>query len=106
MEFQYYLFLSVAFIALKHKNIVFRLLVYAFVFSTCFISDEKALIWRWLPMFLVGIVYVLYEHKYIRIGEYTCVSLLSLFLVQYLLGIPNMAVVIICLLVIHYFNLR
>ncbi|MCH2022467.1 MAG: acyltransferase [Saprospiraceae bacterium] len=103
VEFQYYLFLSVAFIALKNKNFVIRLSVYVFVFGISFISDEKALLWRWLPMFLVGIIYVLFQYKIILLKEYVLVSFCSLFLVNYILGIPNMVVVIFCIFVIHYY---
>ena len=103
VEFQYYLFLSVAFVALKHPHIGWRLLVYGLMFFASFITNEKAFICRWLPLFLVGIVYVLYQYQRIKIVEYSIVSLGCLFLVQYLLGTPNMVMAVVTLMAIHYY---
>ncbi|MBL4648697.1 MAG: acyltransferase [Aureispira sp.] len=103
VEFQFYLFLSVAFIGLKQSLFSRRLLMYILLLGACFISHEKALIFRWLPLFMVGIVYVLQQHKIIPFKEFAIVSLFSFGLIYYRLGFPNLCVAIFTLSMVHYF---
>ncbi|CAA6799544.1 MAG: Unknown protein [uncultured Aureispira sp.] len=103
VEFQFYLFLSLAFIGFKQALFHRRLLMYSLVLGASFISPEKALIFRWLPLFLLGIVYVLQEHQIISFKEYALVSLLSFGLIYYQLDLPNLCVAIFTLSIVHYF---
>jgi peptidoglycan/LPS O-acetylase OafA/YrhL len=103
VEFQFYLFLSVAFIGLKQSLFSRRFLMYILLLGACFISNEKALIFRWLPLFMVGIAYVLQQHKIIPFKEFAIVSLLSFGLIYYLLDFPNLCVAIFTLGMVHYF---
>lgn len=103
VEFQFYLFLSLAFIGLKQPFFSRRFLVYILMLAACFISNEKAFIFRWLPLFLVGIVYVLKQHKIIDLKEYLLVSLVSFGLIYYVLDFPNLCVAIFTLSMVHYF---
>lgn len=103
VEFQFYLFLSIAFLALKHPFFIYRFLIYILILGISFISTDKAFIFRWLPLFLVGIVYVLKQHKIIPFKEYVLVSLFSFILIYYLLDFPNFCVAIFTLILVHYF---
>lgn len=103
VEFQFYLFLSLAFIGFKQALFSRRLLMYSLVLGASFISNEKALIFRWLPLFLVGIIYVLQQYKIISVKEYALVSFLSFGLIYYHLDLPNLCVAIFTLSMVHYF---
>lgn len=103
VEFQFYLFLSVAFIGLKQSLFSRRLLMYIVLLGACFVSHEKALIFRWLPLFMVGIIYVLQQHKIIPFKEFAIVLLLSFCLIYYRLDFPNLCVAIFTLSMVHYF---
>jgi peptidoglycan/LPS O-acetylase OafA/YrhL len=103
VEFQFYLFLSLAFTGLRQLFFSRRFLVYILMLSACFISTEKAFVFRWLPLFLVGIIYVLKQHKIIEFKEYIIVSFVSFGLIYYLLDFPNLCVAIFTLSVVHYF---
>ncbi len=103
VEFQFYLFLSVALIFLKDHLWYRRWAMYVFIFGVSFISHEKALLFRWLPLFLVGILYVLKQYSIISLKEYFTISIFSLGLTYYLLGIPNLVVAIFTLIIVHYF---
>lgn len=103
VEFQYYIFLSIAFLALRHSQITWRLLAYSIMLAACHLSDNKAFLFRWLPLFLMGILYVTHRQKVIQVFEYFIVSLLSLIGVYYLLGIENALVAVFTLLLVHFF---
>jgi peptidoglycan/LPS O-acetylase OafA/YrhL len=103
VEFQFYLFLSVAFLGLKQALFHRRLLMYLLLLGACFISSEKALLFRWLPLFMAGISYVLQQHKVIDFKEFMLVSLLSFGLIYYLLDFPNLCVAIFTLSMVHFF---
>lgn len=102
VEFQYYLFLSIGWLALNHSKSYWRYSIYTIMLTACFISQDKALVFRWLPLFLIGIVYVLHQSKKIDTKEYLLVSLLGLFSILYWLGICNMLVSLVTLSIIHY----
>ena len=103
VEFQFYLFLSLAFLGLKQPLFSRRLLVYILIFGTCFISNEKAFIFRWLPLFLLGILYVLQQYNIIPLKEFIIVLLLSFGLIYYRLDFPNLCIAIFTLSIVHYF---
>lgn len=103
VEFQFYLFLSLAFIGLKQPLFSARFLIYVLMLGASFISTEKALIFRWLPLFLLGIAYVLQQHKVIPFKEFILVFLISCGLVYHHLDLPNLCVAIFTLGAVHYF---
>lgn len=103
VEFQFYFLLSIAFIGLKQHVLGYRLLMYSLLLGACFISNEKAFVFRWLPLFFVGIIYSLKQYQLVSTKEYLIVSLLSFGLIYYQLDLPNLCVTIFALGLIHYF---
>jgi peptidoglycan/LPS O-acetylase OafA/YrhL len=102
VEFQFYLLLSIAFLVLKHPLFSRRFPMYLLLLGASFLSSEKALIFRWLPLFMVGIVYVLRQQKIIPFKEFILVSLASFILIYYCLDFPNLCVAIFTLSIVHY----
>lgn len=103
VEFQFYLFLSLAFIGLKHPLFGWRFLIYSLMLGSAFLSQEKVFIFRWLPLFLIGILYVLKRFERIAFKEYLVVSLLALICAYYTLDLPNICVAIFTLIMVHYY---
>lgn len=103
VEFQFYLCLSFAFLGLKQPLLSRRLLMYLLLFGASFISSEKAFLFRWLPLFMTGIVYVLQKYKIISPKEFVLVVLFSFGLTYYHLDLPNLCVAISTLTVVHFF---
>lgn len=76
VEFQYYLFMALLFIPLIRSALFFRIIMYAAILSSSFISGREFLPY-WLPIFLLGIVLFLKMVSLISLREYFLVTLFT-----------------------------
>ena len=84
VEFQYYLFLCLVFPLMISVPAWKRLLTYPlFFFAALTTVQTTAYLPLWLPMFMVGISYVLYRFDYIKITEFAILLVASLFFTWY-----------------------
>lgn len=80
VEFQYYLFLCLVFPIMTSKKLLVRVLAYSTFFLGVFIFNHRtSMLPLWLPMFMIGISYVLYRFKKIEVIEFSMLLALSLF---------------------------
>lgn len=103
VEFQYYIIIGIGWQLISHTQARWRFMAYCLVLGLSFLSQEKALVFRWLPMFLIGIVYVLQQQNRVQIKEYYLVFFLSLSHITYFLGLPHLLTCLFTLSCIHYF---
>lgn len=69
VEFQYYLFIALLFIPLIRSVLFFRVIVYAAILGSSFLSGKEFLPY-WLPIFLLGILLFLKMVALISLREY------------------------------------
>lgn len=101
VEFQYYLLLSVVVVAWRQKEPWWRWLSWALLLSLSFCSSEKALIFRWLPLFVVGGSYVLWRWGLIQAVEAILLALVCMGLIGFQLGMAHVGAVLATLTLIH-----
>lgn len=83
VEFQYYLLLCLVFPYFLKGQLWQRILLYVLFMSVGAIMPLRSMLPIWLPLFMVGISYVLLRYKYIEKLEYGLVLLCSLALTTY-----------------------
>lgn len=79
IEFQYYIFMTVAFVLISGKLINLRWLLYALCLGGTFLGSDQLLPF-WLPYFLLGIVLYLFKTKQITAVEFGIVIAISFIL--------------------------
>ncbi|MFI5150668.1 MAG: acyltransferase family protein [Bacteroidia bacterium] len=104
IEFQYYLLLSLVFpLALSAKTGV-RFLFYALFLGGGFLNLKDAFLPCWLPLFLIGILYVLWKSGRIPTWEYLLFTLFSMILVGWKMDIPSLVTALLTVGVVHLFG--
>jgi len=102
IEFQYYLFLALLFPLVLHKIMWQRFVFYAIVFSFPFLNCTVPFFPFWGCLFLLGILYVLWQANYIRLLEYIVISIIAAIIVFVKIGIPDLVVAIITIALVHF----
>ena len=102
IEFQYYLFLALAFPLMIHSKFYVRIIFYALCILPSLLNISSGLYPHWGSLFLLGICYVLMLKKIIDTKEFWIVSILSATALVFKLGWVDLIVAIITLLIIHF----
>lgn len=102
VEFQYYMVLSVLFVAWRKKE--WRWVSWALLLGLSVVSMDKALLFRWLPLFVLGGSYVLWQTQTLHRWEWSLVAGISIGLMVFQLGWSHALVVGLTLGAIHYFS--
>ena len=108
IEFQFYLFLSIGIFWLTSTKNWQRYAFYVICFSAPFLVqsyDKFALMPAWLPLFMMGMVYINWLAGKIDKWEYMGVSLLSLVLIWFKVRYPAAIMACSALAIIHFFPL-
>jgi peptidoglycan/LPS O-acetylase OafA/YrhL len=103
VEFQYYLFLALAFPLVLNSKIILRCIFYILIIIPSFFYFTPAFFPHWGIYFLLGILYILYKKELIKIAEYWVMTLIAAGLVFYFLGVTDLIVAAFTLSVIHFF---
>ena len=103
IEFQYYLFMALTFPLLSSKNIYYRSIFYLLMLVLPFLDLQSSMFPHWTPLFLSGIIYVVYKSEHIVKSEFLIVFVLSLIFVQYHLGTIDMFLALISIILIEKF---
>jgi len=91
VEFQYYLFLCLLFPLLVSQNKWKRWITYPIFFGLAFVTTQKgSLLPTWLPLFMVGISYVLWRFEKMDKLEFGLVLLTSLLCTWYYVDMTAM----------------
>lgn len=103
VEFQYYCLLGLIFPFWTSSRLILRCSCYVLLLGMGLISDQKDLIFRWLPLFLFSGNYILYQQKHLSKIEFSSVGVLSFLFLNYSLTIEHGLVAVFTLLLVHFF---
>ncbi|NRD23230.1 acyltransferase [Winogradskyella litoriviva] len=103
IEFQYYILLVFLFPLMINKNYVYRILFYIILLLPGFIIIKEDFFTHYSSLFLIGILFVLRKAKKINQIEFILMSIITCFVVYYLLGIETLFVVFFTLFIVNYF---
>jgi peptidoglycan/LPS O-acetylase OafA/YrhL len=102
VEFQYYLLLSLLFPLALQKALLPRVLFYALLLGACFLPCPQSFLPVWLPLFLLGIVYILLWSDRINAAEYWLVSIPALCLVFWKIDPACACTAVLTLSAVHF----
>lgn len=77
VEFQYYILLCLLFPLFLKKNVLLRIPIYFLFWTAAYLIPAMRYLPIWLPMFLIGISYVLWRYDYIKQSEFIIVLIIS-----------------------------
>jgi peptidoglycan/LPS O-acetylase OafA/YrhL len=103
VEFQYYCLLGLIFPFWASPRLGWRCGCYVLLLGLSLVSNQKDLIFRWLPLFLLSGNYILYQQQHLSRIEFGCVGILCLLFLNYILTVEHSLVVVITLFLIHFF---
>ncbi|MFK7799232.1 MAG: acyltransferase family protein [Aureispira sp.] len=103
VEFQYYCLLGLIFPIWTSPHLILRCSCYIFLLGLSLVSNQKDLVFRWLPLFLISGNYILYQQKYLSKIEFRGIFIVCLLFLNYLLTIEHSIVVVSTLLLVHFF---
>lgn len=103
VEFQYYCLLGLIFPLWVSPRLVLRCSCYVLLLGLSVVSNQKDLIFRWLPLFLISGNYILYQQKHLSKVEFRGIFILCLLFLNYVLTIEHSIVVVSTLLLVHFF---
>jgi len=104
VEFQYYLLMSLVFGLLFSKSIYLRIPIYVAFLASGYLLPSGHFVLYWLPVFLLGIAYVLYKSGTITSTEYVIVTLASSTMVGVHLGIRDLVISLFAISAIYFFS--
>jgi len=104
IEFQYYLVLSLLFPLALSAGLVSRLLFYIVFLAGCFFSISFDFLPAWMPLFLLGILYILWFSEKISSLEYWLVTIPAMVLVYWKIDGASLIVGIGTLGIVHFFK--
>lgn len=105
VEFQYYCLLGLLFPLWIYPRAIVRWSCYFLLLLLSFVSDQKDLVFRWLPLFLISGSYILYKNHYIKALELLSIFILGFACLTYHLALAHSIVVIGVLVLVHFFPL-
>lgn len=104
VEFQFYILISLLFPLLVNRNIVIRLISYIVVFSLALFLKSTIYAPVWLPIFMMGIIYISYKSAKIKLLEFWLVLFLSCIFGLILHSLIITTIAITTLAIIHFFS--
>jgi peptidoglycan/LPS O-acetylase OafA/YrhL len=105
IEFQYYLVLSILFPLAMHPLLTRRIMFYAiFLAAGYFHVTSEDFLPFWMPLFLIGIMYVLWWSGKIASLEYWLVSLAAMIVVYWRIGPASLVTALITIAIVHFFS--
>lgn len=104
IEFQYYFAMSILFPIAISKGIYLRIVFYVLFLAPVFLFGDKSFFPVWGPLFMLGIIYVLYITKKVNWIELAIVFALSSFLIFNYLGITDLVFGVSTILLVHFFK--
>lgn len=102
IEFQYYLLLSIIFPFAIRSQIWKRVLFYVVILLPCLFNIPNSFFPYWGSLFLLGIVYVLWQGNYISTKEYFLISIIAALFVFFKIGATDLIVGVSTMLVVHF----
>lgn len=103
IEFQFYIFIGVAYFALNSKNKIWRFLSFVVILSLHYIGNNQFLFY-WLPVFLLGNLLFQFKKEIITKKEYYFYTILCLGFIACFIGIPVLVSCLIATISIMYFQ--
>lgn len=104
IEFQYYLIISLIFSFLFSKSLYKRIPCYLLLLFSGYFVPQAGYVIFWLPVFLVGIAFVLNKSGTIKPVEYIILSLASFILIGIHLGITTLVVSMFTISMVYFFS--
>lgn len=102
VEFQYYILISLLFPLLISPKLVIRLLSYAIVLQLALINTNAEFVLVWLPVFMIGVVYVSFIYTKIKQTEFWIVLAVCTIFSLFLHGFIITFISITTLFIIHF----
>lgn len=103
VEFQYYILISLLFPILIARKFVTRIISYCIVFALALAYSNAEFALVWLPVFMMGIIYVSFIHEKINWFEFWVVLIVSTGFSLFLHGFIITLISVGTLTVIHFF---
>lgn len=103
IEFQFYIFIGLAYLILSKEKYWTRIIFYIFYFIISFLGDDKLLPY-WLPVFLLGNLLFLYKKRIIRCSELFIVGIIAFIFICFFMGVPIFVSCIIPFFAILFFK--
>ncbi len=104
IEFQYYLVLSLLFPLALSSAWAARVAFYMVFIGGCFCSDSFHFVPAWMPLFLLGIMYVLWHSGKVSLIEYAIVTIAAMILVYWKIDGASLWVAMGTLAIVHFFK--
>ncbi|MEM7161963.1 MAG: acyltransferase [Bacteroidota bacterium] len=104
IEFQFYLFLALAFPLAMSKKLLLRLVFYAIMLIGPFFFSDHRFFTFWMAFFFVGVVYALFKSKSIQSLEFLIAFALALIAVFVNQGLIQASIACGTIAIIHFFS--
>lgn len=103
VEFQYYIIISLLFPLLIARKLVVRIVSYFIIFGLAIIFTNAEFALVWLPVFMIGIIYVNFLFAKIKKDEFWIILCASVCFSLFLHGLVISLVSVCTLAIIHFF---
>lgn len=104
VEFQFYIMISLLFPLLINRKLIIRLISYVLVFSLALMLKSTIYAPAWMPVFMMGTIYISYRSAKITLPEFTFVLLVSIIFSTILHSFIITAIAVFTLVIIHFFS--
>lgn len=104
VEFQFYILISLLFPILVSHKIVIRLMGYCMVFGLAILLTNTIYAPVWLPVFMMGTIYISYRYAKIKVIEFWTVLITAVFCSVFLHSFIITTIAIATLGTIHFFS--
>lgn len=104
IEFQFYILISLIFPLLINNKFIIRLTCYILVFGLATTFTNTALAPVWLPIFMMGIIYINFRSKIVDQLEFWVVLFAAISFSLFLHNVPMTIAAVSTLAVIHFFS--
>ncbi|MGH1338375.1 MAG: acyltransferase family protein [Aureispira sp.] len=102
VEFQYYCLLGIIFPLWLSPRLTVRWGSYILILGLSFVSNQKDLLFRWLPLFLISANYVLHIHRYVSRLEFITLLGIGVSCLSWNLPLAHSIVVLGTLFLVHF----
>lgn len=104
VEFQFYILISLFFPLLINQKVTIRLISYVLVFSLALILRSTIYAPAWMPVFMMGTIYISYRSAKIKLFEFLFILIVAIVFSTILHSFIITAIAVFTLIIIHFFS--
>ncbi len=103
VEFQFYIFISLLFPLLINPKAVIRIISYTLIFCLALVLKSTIYAPVWMPVFMMGIIYISYRFGKVKLPEFVIVLITSIVFSTVLHSFIITAIAVFTLAIIHFY---